>query len=147
MMGRMSPPRPLFGGVAATAVRVARSLYGRWRLLPGTERERIAPYAEDAKNKALEVRGTTPGAREEAEADLRAANESLAAAIVESAEADPEIAAEEVAELREDLRRELERLATGEVRASRGPGRGGPPTGEDDIKPSHSRRGPSTPPG
>jgi hypothetical protein len=118
----MPRSKPFISRAAATGVRVARSLYGRWRLLPGPDRERIAPYAEDAKDKALRVRGTAAEGRTAAEADLRAANHTLAAAIVESAEADPEIAAEEVQELREDLRRELERLASGEIKASRGPG-------------------------
>ena len=77
-------------------IRVARSLYGRWRLLPRAQRERTAGVAEDAKEKALAVRGTTEPRRAQAEADLRAANESLAEALVESAEADPEIAAEDV---------------------------------------------------
>jgi DNA-binding CsgD family transcriptional regulator len=111
----------LLSGAASRGVRVARSIYSRWRLMPDRDRARIAGYAEDAKDKALAVRGTPAPERAAAEADLQAANESLAAAIVESAEADPEIAAEEVEELREDLRRELERLAAGEIRASRGP--------------------------
>jgi hypothetical protein len=110
-------------------VRVARSLYGRWRLLPPAERERTAGVAEDAKEKALAVRGTAEPQRPQAEAELRAANESLADALVESAESDPEIAAEEVEALREDLRLELERLASADIKASR------------------SVQGPRTPPG
>lgn len=110
-------------------VRVARSLYGRWRQLPHAKRERIAGVAENAKEKALAVRGTAEAERAQAEADLRAANESLADALVESAECDPEIAAEEVEALREDLRRELERLASADIKASR------------------TVRGPTTPPG
>jgi hypothetical protein len=137
----------LLSGAASLGVRVARSLYGRWRLMPDPDRARIAGYAEDAKEKALAVRGTPAGERAAAEADLRAANESLAAAIVESAEADPEVAAEEVEELREDLRRELERLASAEVRASRGPGREGPSDPAREVKDSRTRRGSSTPPG
>jgi hypothetical protein len=38
---------------------------------------------------------------------------------VETAESDPELAAEDVQELREELRRELERLATADIKASR----------------------------
>jgi hypothetical protein len=123
-MSRAMPPpsRPLI-------VRVARSLYGRWRLLPRPKRERIAAAAEDAKRKALAVRGTAEPERARAEAELRVANESLADALVESAESDPEIGAEEVEALREDLRRELERLASADIKASR------------------TVRGPSTPPG
>ena len=100
-------------------VRVARSLYGRWRLLPRAERERTAGVAEDAKEKALAVRGTAEPQRPQAEAELRAANESLAEALVESAASDPEIAAEDVEALRKDLRRELERLASADIKASR----------------------------
>lgn len=122
MIGTMPPSKLLIGGAAAGAalgVRVARSLYGRWRVLPGPERERIAGLAEDAKDKALAVRGAAEPGRAAAEADLFAANESLAAALVETAESNPEIAAEEVDALREDLRRELERLASADIKASR----------------------------
>jgi hypothetical protein len=38
---------------------------------------------------------------------------------VETAEADPDIDAQEVHELREELRRELERLASADIKASR----------------------------
>ena len=112
----------LLGGAAATAalgVRVARGLYARWRDLPATDRARIAGYAEDAKEKALALRGASEPGRAAAEADLHAANETLAAALVETAEADPELAAEEVHALREDLRRELDRLAGADIKASR----------------------------
>jgi hypothetical protein len=100
-------------------IRVARSLYARWRALPRADRERIAPLAEDAKEKALSLRGAHDRTR--AEADLRGASETLAAALVETAEADPEVDEEEVRRLREDLRRELERLNGAEITASRGP--------------------------
>ena len=91
----MPPSKMLIGGAAATAalgIRVARSLYGRWRVLPAPERERLAGVAEDAKDKALALRGTAAPQRAEAEAQLRDASESLAAALVETAESDPEIA-------------------------------------------------------
>jgi hypothetical protein len=127
----MSPSRLLIGGAAATAalgVRVARSLYARWHVLPAAERERIAEVAEDAKEKALALRGAGAAERAAAERELRAASESLAAALVETAESDPEIAAAEVDALREDLRRELERLATADIKASRtAPRPTGPP--------------------
>lgn len=100
-------------------IRVARSLYARWRVLPRADRERIAPLAEDAKEKALSLRGAHDRTR--AEADLRGASETLATALVETAEADPEVDEEEVRRLREDLRRELERLDGAEVKASPGP--------------------------
>jgi hypothetical protein len=102
---------------AAIGVRVARSLHGRWRVLPAADRERIARLAADAKEKALDLRGA--GDRAQAEADLREANVTLAAALVETAEFDPEVAQEDVDKLREDLRLELERLSTGGVKARR----------------------------
>jgi hypothetical protein len=104
-------------GAAALAVRVTRSLYGRWSELPADERRRIEPLAERAKSSALDLRGAAD--RQAAEAELREAGESLAAALVASAEGDPEVDAEEVDRLREDLRLELERLAEGEIKASR----------------------------
>jgi hypothetical protein len=115
----MPSTRLVIGSAAAGAlgVRVARSLYGRWRLLPPADRARIAAFAEDTKEKALSLRGSDD--RAQAEADLRASSESLAAALVETAEADPEVDAEDVGRLRDDLRRELERLATADVKASR----------------------------
>jgi hypothetical protein len=117
----MASAKILLGGAgAATAlgVRVARSLYGRWRRLPGPDRERIAPLAEDAKERALELRGATD--RDGAERQLRSANESLAAALIESAETDPDVGEIEVRRLRDELRRELERFERAEIRASRG---------------------------
>jgi hypothetical protein len=120
----MPSTKLVIGGAAAGAaigVRVARSLYGRWRLLPAPDRERIAAFAEDAKEKALSVRGASDPTQ--AQAELRDASETLAAALVETAESDPEIDTDEVAELREELRRELERLATADIKASRS-GRG-----------------------
>jgi hypothetical protein len=110
---------------AKIGVRVARALYGRWRILGPAARERLAPLAEDAKRVALDARGTDdPDA---AGRDMQAANQSLAAALVESAETDPEIDEIEVSRLREDLRRELERLATADIRASRGSAKAEPP--------------------
>src|SRR5215207_11198254 len=107
----MPSSKLVIGGAAAGAigVRVARSLYGRWWLLPAADRERIAAFAEDTKEKALSLRGSSD--RAQAEADLHASTETLAAALVETAESDPELAPEDVQQLREDLKRELERLA------------------------------------
>ena len=130
----MRSTKLMIGGAAAGAigVRVARSLYGRWRLLPAADRERIAAFAEDTKEKALSLRGSSDRAK--AEEDLRASSETLAAALVETAESDPELAAEEVHALREELRRELERLAAVPKRAAV-PGAQGP---LPDIKASRS---------
>jgi hypothetical protein len=118
----MPSSKLVIGGAAAGAaigVRVARSLYGRWRVLPAADRERIASFAEDAKEKALTVRGADDPTQ--AQAELRAASETLAAALVETAESDPEVGADAVRELREDLRRELERLAAGTQPPGAGP--------------------------
>ena len=112
----MRPNRSLFSVAAAAGIRVARSLYSRWCLLPQADRERIAPLAENAKEKALSVRGAAD--RPRAESELRSASETLAAALVETAEADPELDENEVRRLREDLRRELKRLETAEIEAS-----------------------------
>jgi hypothetical protein len=100
------------GAAAATlGVRVARALHSRWRLLPKPDRERLAPLADSTRERALDLRGAED--REAAAEELRAANETLAAALVESAESDPELDAEELSRLREELRRELARLAGG----------------------------------
>jgi hypothetical protein len=126
----MASAKLLIGGAAATAalgIRVARSLYGRWHILPEPERQRIELLAEDLKRKALDLRGAQD--RVAAEQDLRAANETLAAALVETAEASPELDEAEVRELREDLRRELARLASADIKASRGTGARRPAAG------------------
>ena len=114
----MARGKLLLGGTAAVGIRLARTLYARWRFLAPAERARLEPLAADAKERALELRGATD--RQAAERGLRAANESLAAAIVESAEADPELSELELSRLREDLRRELRRLASVEIRAAEG---------------------------
>jgi hypothetical protein len=100
------------GAAAATlGVRVARSLHSRWRLLPSADRERLAPLADLTRQRALELRGAAD--RKAAQQDLVDANETLAAALVESAESDPDLDTQELDRLREDLRRELARLADG----------------------------------
>jgi hypothetical protein len=110
-MAAMAKTGLVIGSAAASAigVRVARSLYARWRLLPEADRKRIAAFAEDTKEQALSLRGSSDRVR--AEEDLRASSETLAAALVETAECDPELEPEDVAQLREDLRLELQRLA------------------------------------
>jgi hypothetical protein len=118
MAGAMPTAKLLIGGAgAALGIRVARTMYSHWRVLPDADKRRLEPLAEETKQRALEVRGADD--RERATADLKAASETLAAALVESAESDPEVGADEVDELREELRRELERLATADVKASR----------------------------
>ena len=126
----MPSAKLVIGGAAATTaigVRVARSLYGRWRDLPRADRARIEPLAEDLKQQALALRGAPDRAR--ADADLFAANETFAAALVETAEADPQLDDVEVHELREDLRRELERLANADIKAWRSRREATPPHG------------------
>jgi hypothetical protein len=115
----MRSAKLVIGGAAATAlgIRVARSLYGRWRVLPDADRRRIEPLAEDLKARALDVRGAPDRTR--ASRDLDDANRSFAAALVETAEADPEVDDDEVRRLREELRRELERLASADIKAWR----------------------------
>jgi broad specificity phosphatase PhoE len=126
----MPSAKLVLGGAAATTVlgiRVARSLYARWRLLPEADRRRIESLAEDLKSQALALRGAAD--RAGAEADLHAANETFAAALMETAEADPELDEVEVSQLREDLRRELERLATADIKAWRTRREATPPPG------------------
>ncbi len=83
---------------AFVAVRLARLLYRRWESLTPEERERLGPLAGDVKERALEVRGKV---------DDGAAERELERASTELAEA---MGADEVAELREELRCELERM-------------------------------------
>ena len=119
----MASAKTLIGGAGATAalgIRVARSLYSRWRVMASSQRALLAPMAEQLKGRALDVRGAED--RPAAERELAAASETMAAALVESAEGDPELSEIEVSHLRDDLRRELARLAEADVSASRGPG-------------------------
>jgi hypothetical protein len=115
----MASAKLLIGGAGAAAltVRVTRSLYARWSALPQPERERIQPVAERAKRSALDLRGAFD--LERAGAEARADGESLAAALLESAAVDPELDEGEVFQLREDLARELARLADADIKASR----------------------------
>jgi hypothetical protein len=126
----MPSAKLVIGGAAATTavgIRVARSLYARWRILPDADRRRIEPLAEDLKDQAFSLRGAPD--RSQARAELFAANETFAAALVETAEADPEVGEIEVHELREDLRRELERLANADIKAWRTRREATPPPG------------------
>ena len=126
----MPSAKLVIGGAAATTavgIRVARTLYARWRNLPDADRRRIEPLAEDLKDQAFALRGAPDRAR--AAAELFAANETFAGALVETAEADPELGDIEVHELREDLRRELERLASADIKAWRTRREANPPPG------------------
>lgn len=117
----MTSPKALLdtaGAAGLLGIRLAHTLYSRWRRLAPADRERLEPLAEDAKGRALELRGTRDP--ESAGRDLNAANHTLAAALLASAEADPELPEIEVSELRKDLKRELDRLASADIKASRG---------------------------
>jgi len=118
----MTSVKTLIGGAGNTAalgMRVARSLYSRWRMLAPAQRTLLEPHAEQLKGRALDMRGA--GDRPAAERELGAASEAMAAALMESAEGDPELSEIEVRRLREDLRAELDRLAGADIQASRGP--------------------------
>jgi len=80
------------------AVRIARLLYRRWESLAPDERQRLEPLAGDVKERALEVRGQVDDGT--AERELEQASTELAEAM----------GADEVAELRAELKRELERM-------------------------------------
>ncbi len=114
----MAEARKLVGDTVVLGVHVARSLYGRWRRMSAGARQALEPLAEDVKQRALDLRGVVDPS--EAEQDLREANERLVDAMVETAAADPDVSEVEVRELRDDLARELERLATADIHASRG---------------------------
>ena len=90
----------------AVAVRIARVLYRRWESLSPEERKPLESLAGNVKERALAVRG---------EVDDGSAERELEQASTELAEA---LGADEVAELREQLKRELERVDR-EQRASR----------------------------
>jgi hypothetical protein len=83
---------------AAVGVRLARVLYRRWESLLPAERERLASLADDVKQRALDVRGQVDGGL--AERGLEQASGELADAL----------GADEVAELRAELKRELDRV-------------------------------------
>ena len=129
-------------GAAALTVRVTRSLYARWNGLPAAERARIEPVAERAKQSALDLRGAAD--LELAGVEARAAGATLAAALVESAAGDPELDESEVTLLREDLARELARLADADETIGAHPAE---PGASADIKASRSAPGPGTAPG
>ena len=113
----MPTPRELVATLLG--VRVARTLYGRWRRLSAKERDRLGPLADEVRERALDLRGTTDP--QAAGRELQEANQKLADAMVESAEANPEVSEAEVLRLREDLTQELERLVGADIAVSRGP--------------------------
>jgi hypothetical protein len=56
-------------------LRRARSLYHEWRLLPQREMARLAPFAREVKDLALDLRGQVDSVA--AERDLAGANDAL----------------------------------------------------------------------
>jgi hypothetical protein len=82
----------------SVAVRIARLLYRRWEALAPAERDRLEALAGSVKERALEVRGKVDDGT--AERELERASTELAEAM----------GADEVAELRAQLKRELERV-------------------------------------
>jgi hypothetical protein len=56
-------------------LRRARGLYHEWRLLPQREMARLAPFAREVKDLALDLRGEVDSVA--AERDLAGANDAL----------------------------------------------------------------------
>ena len=103
-------------------MRVARSLWARWRRLAAPDRERIQPLADVVRDRALKLRGSDDPKR--AGHDLGVASEQLADAMVDAAAADPQVSEADVGRLRDELTRELDRVADGDITAY--PGRAAP---------------------
>lgn len=112
--------RALERGATTLGITVARSLYGRWRRMPSEQRARIERLAETVKGRALDLRGEQD--QRVAGRELRDANRQLADAMLKSAAKDPQLSEIEVRDLRDDLTRELDRLAGADIQASRGAG-------------------------
>lgn len=100
-----------YGAAAGILIKVAHSLYRHWEGMDPDQRERLQAIAHDVKEGALDLRGRLD--RPAAEQSLADANEQLANAIVGSAETDPAVSDDELASLRSELARELERFAAG----------------------------------
>lgn len=109
-----------YGASSLMRMRVARSLHERWRRMSSNDRVRLQPLAQEVKDQALDLRGRKDP--DLAGQELGIANERLADAMLVSAETNPDVTDIEVRRLRADLALELERVASGEIRASRGPG-------------------------
>jgi hypothetical protein len=88
--------RALEHGATALGAQLARSLHGGWRRMSPSRRARLEQLAANVKQRATEQ--------------------------VASVEAQTDVSAVEVHDLRADLARELERLADADVSAARGPG-------------------------
>ena len=64
-------------------LRRARALYHEWRLLPERERARLAPFAREVKELALDLRGHVDS--RSAERELAEANDALDRMLMHSA--------------------------------------------------------------
>lgn len=100
---------------ASMGVRVARTMHGRWRRMAAPERARLKGLADDVRKRALDLRGSPEPVPDRLA--LQGASERLAAAMVDSAQTDPEVSDAEVDELRGELARELDRLERSDVKA------------------------------
>jgi hypothetical protein len=116
-------------GVPGLPVRVARSLWARWRRLATPDRERIEPLADVVRHQALDLRGSDDPER--AGHDLGVATEQLADAMVDAAEADPQVSEADVHRLRNELARELDRVAHADITAYSGRAQLAPTTKPD----------------
>jgi hypothetical protein len=90
-------------------IRLARTLYHEWRLLPERERARLAPLAREVKDLALDVRGAADAPR--AAAELTLANEAFASSLIQAAERCPDLSDEDFEALRGYIRAEQYRAA------------------------------------
>ncbi len=63
-------------------LRRARGLYHEWRCLPERERGRLAPFAREVKELALDLRGHVESA--DAERELAYANDAMRAMLIQS---------------------------------------------------------------
>jgi hypothetical protein len=66
-------------------LRRARALYYEWRCLGERDRGRVAPFAREVKELALDLRGHASADAGEAERELAQANDALAAILRHSA--------------------------------------------------------------
>ena len=105
-------------GAAALGVRVARSLYGRWRLLPAADRQRHRSRSPRTPRRTRSTCAARPTAAAGRGATCARPTRRSPRRWSRRAEADPEIDARRSSALREDLRRELERLAGADIKAS-----------------------------
>ena len=126
-MPRAMPSAKLvIGGAAATTalgIRVARPSTPAGGLLPEADRRRIEPLAEELKEQALRpARRARPRPRRGR--PVRGQRDASRPRWWRPPRPTPSSATIEVHELREDLRRELERLASADIKAWRSSARG-----------------------